>query len=159
MKAVVQRVRSARVEVAGDVVGAIGRGLVVFVGAGKGDTLADVDYLVDKVIGLRVFEDESGKMARALADVNGGLLVVSQFTLYGDVTRGRRPSFDRAMAPAEAESLYDAFLLRARERHSIVESGRFRADMLVVVENDGPVTIIVESPPSRTGSSVGASRG
>jgi D-tyrosyl-tRNA(Tyr) deacylase len=159
MKAVVQRVTSASVVVASEVVGTIERGLVAFVGAGKGDTLASVEYMVDKILALRIFEDDSGKMSRALADVSGGLLVVSQFTLYGDVTRGRRPSFDQAMEPAEAERLYEAFLARARERHPVVASGRFRADMRVLVANDGPVTIIVESPASRTGSSVGGSRG
>src|SRR3954462_6227726 len=128
MRAVVQRVSAARVEVDGTVVGAIARGLVVFLGVGKGDSESDVDYLVDKVIGLRVFEDEQGKMNRALEEVGGGLLVVSQFTLYGDTRRGRRPSFEAAMPPAEAEALYEAFVQKARRAAKQVETGRFRAD-------------------------------
>ncbi len=139
-----QRVRSARVEVAGEVVGEIGVGLVAFVAAGVGDGDADVAWLADKVVGLRVFEDEAGKMARALADVSGALLVVSQFTLYGDVSRGLRPSFDGAMAPGPAEAAYERFVALARARAK-VETGRFRADMRVVVDNDGPVTIVLDS--------------
>lgn len=149
MRAVVQRVVRARVEVAGAIVGAIEQGLVAFVGAAKTDTAAEVDYMVDKILALRVFEDDARKMNRSLAEVGGGLLVVSQFTLYGDVARGRRPSFDRAMAPEQAEKLYEAFLARARARHPVVASGRFRADMRVIVENDGPVTIVIDSPPLR----------
>jgi D-tyrosyl-tRNA(Tyr) deacylase len=148
MRAVVQRVVTARVEVAGEVVGAIDRGLVAFIGIGKGDGEAEARYLVDKIVLLRVFEDEQGKMNRALADVAGGLLVVSQFTLYGDTSRGRRPGFDRAMAPAEAERLYDRVVALARARHSPVATGRFRADMRVLVDNDGPVTLLLETPGS-----------
>ena len=146
MRAVVQRVREARVEVDGQVVGRIGPGLLAFVGAGKGDTEADARWLVDKVLHLRVFEDEAGKMSRDLADIDGGLLVVSQFTLYGDVSRGRRPSFDAAMPPAEAERLYDRFVEMARAKWLKVETGRFRAEMRVLADNDGPVTILIESP-------------
>jgi len=146
MKAVVQRVTAARVEVAGEVVGRIEKGLVAFVGIGKGDGEADARWLVDKIIGLRAFEDEQGKMNRALADVGGGLLLVSQFTLYGDTSRGRRPGFDGAMPPAEAEPLYERIVAMARERHPTVETGRFRADMRVLVDNDGPVTLLLESP-------------
>ena len=146
MRAVVQRVTAARVEVAGEIVGRIERGLVAFVGIGKGDGEAEARYLVDKITSLRVFEDDEGKMNRALADVAGGLLLVSQFTLYGDTSRGRRPGFDRAMPPAEAERLYDRVVTLARERHSPVETGRFRADMRVLVDNDGPVTLLVETP-------------
>jgi len=146
MRAVVQRVREARVEVDGQVVGRIGPGLLAFVGAGKGDTEADARWLVDKVLHLRVFEDEAGKMSRDLADIDGGLLVVSQFTLYGDVSRGRRPSFDAAMPPAEAERLYDRFVEMARAKWPKVETGRFRAEMRVLADNDGPVTILIESP-------------
>ncbi len=146
MRAVVQRVHEARVEVSGQVVGAIGPGLLAFVGAGKGDTEADARWLVDKILHLRVFEDEAGKMSRDLAGIDGGLLIVSQFTLYGDVSRGRRPSFDAAMPPAEAERLYDRFVAMARERWPKVETGRFRAEMRVVADNDGPVTILIESP-------------
>lgn len=148
MRAVVQRVNSARVEVAGVVVGQIENGLIAFVGIGKGDGDAEARYLVDKIIDLRVFEDEQGKMNRALADVTGGLLVVSQFTLYGDVSRGRRPSFDRAMPPPEAEKLYQRFVALARARHPTVETGRFGAAMKVVVDNDGPVTLLLETAPS-----------
>jgi D-aminoacyl-tRNA deacylase len=148
MRAVVQRVTAARVEVAGQIVGSIERGLVAFVGIGKGDGEAEARYLVDKVIELRVFEDEQGKMNRALGEVAGGLLVVSQFTLYGDTSRGRRPGFDRAMPPAEAERLYDHFVTLARARHSPVATGRFGADMRVLVDNDGPVTLLLETPAS-----------
>lgn len=147
MRAVVQRVHEARVEVGGEVVGAIGRGLVAFVAAGKGDTEADVAWAVDKVVGLRVFEDAAGKMSLAPSDVGAALLVVSQFTLYGDVSRGRRPSFDRAMPPEQAERLYERFVALARTKLPRVETGRFRAEMRVVVDNDGPVTILIESPP------------
>jgi D-aminoacyl-tRNA deacylase len=146
MRAVVQRVSAARVEVAGEVVGRIDQGLVAFIGIAKGDGEADARYVVDKIVSLRIFEDEQGKMDRALGDVGGGLLVVSQFTLYGDISRGRRPGFDRAMPPAEAERLYEHVVLLARARHSLVATGRFRADMKVIVDNDGPVTLILESP-------------
>jgi D-tyrosyl-tRNA(Tyr) deacylase len=146
MRAVVQRVTAARVEVGGEIVGQIEKGLVAFVGIGKGDGEAEARYLVDKIVELRVFEDDQGKMNRALADVAGGLLVVSQFTLYGDTSRGRRPGFDRAMPPAEAERLYERVVELARARHSPVATGRFRADMRVLVDNDGPVTLLVESP-------------
>ena len=155
MRAVVQRVTAARVEVAGEIVGQIERGLVAFVGIGKGDGEAEARYLVDKIVDLRVFEDEQGKMNRALADVAGGLLVVSQFTLYGDTSRGRRPGFDRAMPPAEAERLYDHVVSLARARHAPVATGRFRADMRVLVDNDGPVTLLIESPASATSSTAG----
>jgi D-tyrosyl-tRNA(Tyr) deacylase len=126
-------------------VGHIGHGLVAFVGIGKGDGEPEAAYLVDRIIGLRIFEDDAGKMNRALADVAGGLLVVSQFTLYGDTKRGRRPGFDRAMPPVEAERLYERFVALARERHPNVETGRFRADMRVVVDNDGPVTFLLDT--------------
>ena len=145
MRAVVQRVTAARVEVAGEIVGEVGKGLVVFVGIGKGDGDVEASYLVDKIVGLRVFEDDQGKMNRALGEVDGGLLIVSQFTLYGDVRRGRRPGFDDAMPPAEAETLYDRFVALARGKHARVATGRFRADMRVLVDNDGPVTIWMDS--------------
>ncbi|MEZ4301403.1 MAG: D-aminoacyl-tRNA deacylase [Polyangiaceae bacterium] len=145
MRAVVQRVLSARVEVGGEVTGAIERGLIAFVGAAEGDTQADLDYVLGKVTGLRVFPDDAGKMSRALADIGGGLLVVSQFTVFGDVRRGLRPSFDGAMEPVAAERMYDDFVRLARARGLRVETGRFRADMRVFVENDGPVTILVDS--------------
>ncbi|MFO0612519.1 MAG: D-aminoacyl-tRNA deacylase [Polyangiaceae bacterium] len=144
MRAVVQRVLSASVTVDGEVVGRIGRGLVAFVGAEAPDTDADMSYVIGKIVGLRVFPDESGRMARALADVGGALLFVTQFTLFGDVKKGNRPSFTRAMPPGDAEP----FLARAVElaRASVpVETGRFGADMKVLVENDGPVTILLDS--------------
>jgi D-tyrosyl-tRNA(Tyr) deacylase len=148
MRAVVQRARRARVEVGGEVTGAIEAGLVAFVGAAEGDGDADLAYVVNKVTSLRVFPDAEGKMRLALADVGGALLVVSQFTLLGDVRRGNRPSFDGAMEPVEAERLYDRFVAEARARlggAARVETGRFRADMTVFVENDGPVTVLVDS--------------
>jgi len=145
MRAVVQRVTAARVEVKGEVVGRIDAGLVAFVGIGKADGEAEARYLVDKIICLRVFEDDEGKMNRALADIGGALLIVSQFTLYADTRRGRRPGFDQAMPPAQAEPLYQRFVELARERHPTVETGRFQADMRVVVDNDGPVTLLLDT--------------
>jgi D-tyrosyl-tRNA(Tyr) deacylase len=145
VRVVVQRVSAARVEVGGEVVGAIDHGLCAFVGAGLGDEEKDVVWCVEKVVGLRVFDDDAGKMSRALSDVGGGLLVVSQFTLFGDVSRGRRPSFDRAMPPGPAALLYERFIALARGRGIPVETGRFRAEMRVVLENDGPVTLVVDS--------------
>jgi D-tyrosyl-tRNA(Tyr) deacylase len=146
MRAVVQRIRRVEVAVAGRIIGQVGLGLVAFVGVGEGDRAGDVTYLANKISGLRVFPDESGKMSRALADVGGGLLVVSQFTLYGDVRRGLRPSFDRAMLPDAAEGLYDSLVALLRSRVPQVSTGRFGADMQVTVENDGPVTLIIDSP-------------
>jgi D-aminoacyl-tRNA deacylase len=145
VRAVVQRARQARVEVGGEITGAIERGLVAFVGAAEGDGDADLAYVVNKVVSLRVFPDAEGKMRLALADVGGSLLVVSQFTLFGDVRRGNRPSFDGALEPAAAEAMYERFVAEARARGVRVETGRFRADMTVFVENDGPVTILVDS--------------
>ena len=145
MRAVVQRARRARVEVAGEVTGAIERGLVAFVGAAEGDEEADLAYVVNKVVGLRVFPDDEGKMRHALGDMGGGLLVVSQFTVFGDVRRGNRPSFSGAMEPVAAERMYDRFVAEARARGVTVATGRFRADMTVHVENDGPVTILIDS--------------
>ena len=145
MRAVVQRVSRARVEVDGAVIGEIEQGTLALVAIGKGDSDAEIDYLVDKILGLRIFADEQGKMSRALAEINGGLLVVSQFTLYGDVSRGRRPGFEQAMPPEAAEGLYDRLVALARSRHPRVATGRFRADMRVIVENDGPVTLILDT--------------
>jgi D-tyrosyl-tRNA(Tyr) deacylase len=145
MRAVVQRARRARVLVGGEVGGSIDRGLVVFVGAEAGDTDADVAYVVNKAAGLRVFPDEAGRMARSLSDIGGGMLAISQFTVFGDVRRGLRPSFDGAMEPGEAARMYDRFVAEARARGVPVETGRFRADMTVHVENDGPVTILIDS--------------
>jgi D-aminoacyl-tRNA deacylase len=153
MRAVVQRVTAARVEVEGEVVGRIGRGLCVFVGAGADDGAEDGPYVADKIIGLRVFPDEAGKMNRAVGEVPGaGILAVSQFTLYGDVRRGRRPSFTAAMAPEQARGAFAAWVGILREKLAgsgvAVEEGRFGADMRVLVDNDGPVTILVDSTRS-----------
>ena len=145
MRAVCQRVREARVEVEGEVVGSIEGGLLVFLGAGEGDTEDDLAWTLRKVVELRVFEDERGKLARSVVDVGGGLLVVSQFTLFGDVRRGNRPSFTGAMAPEPARAMVDAFVSRARERVARVETGRFGADMRVVADNAGPITILLDS--------------
>jgi D-tyrosyl-tRNA(Tyr) deacylase len=150
MRAVVQRVAWAKVEVDGSVVGQIERGLLVYLGAGKGDGVTERAYVLSKVLGLRIFENEGGKMDHSVVDVGGALLVVSQFTLYGDVRRGRRPSFDGAMLPEEAELVYEAFVSDARAQGLRVETGKFRADMKVSSLNDGPVTIWIDSAKSAT---------
>jgi D-tyrosyl-tRNA(Tyr) deacylase len=144
MRALVQRVAWAKVEVDGEIVGAIDKGLLVFLGAGKGDGDAERAWVLAKVLGLRIFQDDAGKMNLGVQDVGGALLVVSQFTLYGDVRRGRRPSFDDAMPPEEAERAYDAFVREARAQIR-VETGRFRADMKVSSLNDGPVTLWIDT--------------
>lgn len=148
MRAVVQRVGWAKVEVDGELIGAIDRGLLVYLGAGKGDGDEDRAYVLSKVLGLRIFENDAGKMDLGVEDVGGALLVVSQFTLYGDVRRGRRPSFDAAMPPEEAERAYEAFVRDARARGIRVETGRFRATMKVSSLNEGPVTIWIDSARS-----------
>lgn len=145
MRAVVQRVARARVEVEGEVVGAIERGLLVYLGFGRGDTAEDRAWMLGKIAGCRIFEDDAGKMSRSVEDVGGSLLLVSQFTLYGDLRKGRRPGFDDAMPPEEAEAAYDAALREARALGLRVESGRFRADMKVCSMNDGPVTLLLDS--------------
>jgi len=145
MRAVVQRVLSARVEVDGDETGAIGRGLLVYLGVGRGDDDTDRVWMLDKILNLRIFENEAGKFDKSVIDVTGELLVVSQFTLYADVRRGRRPSFDDAMPPDDAERAYEAFVAGARARGVRVATGRFRAHMLVSSVNDGPVTIPLQS--------------
>ena len=144
MRAVVQRVGAARVEIDGAVVGSIERGLLVYLGVGKGDGDTERAWMLDKILGLRIFQNEAGKMDKSVLDVGGALLVVSQFTLYGDVRRGRRPSFDGAMPPADAEAAYERFVREARERVG-VETGRFGADMRVFSENEGPVTIWLDT--------------
>ena len=145
MKACVQRVSQASVTVAEEIVGRIGRGLVVLLGVGQHDTQADADYLAHKLVELRIFEDDHGKMNRALSEIGGEMLVVSQFTLWADCRKGRRPSFVEAAAPELAERLYEYFV-RAIERQGIrVATGRFRAHMDVALVNDGPVTLLVES--------------
>ena len=141
MLALLQRVREARVEVGGRVIGAIGPGLLVLVCAEPADTEAQATRLVDKILKLRIFGDEAGKMNRSVVDVGGGLLVVSQFTLAADTTGGNRPSFTGAAPPEQGRRLYEAVLRLARERHPQVEQGEFGADMQVHLVNDGPVTI------------------
>jgi D-tyrosyl-tRNA(Tyr) deacylase len=145
MRALVQRVAWAKVEVDGEIVGEIDRGLLVYLAAGKGDGDTERAYVLSKVLALRIFENEAGKMDQSIVDIGGALLVVSQFTLYGDVRRGRRPSFDAAMPPAEAERAYEAFVHEARAQNIMVATGRFRADMKVSSLNDGPVTIWIDS--------------
>ena len=145
MRAVVQRVKRARVTVDGEVTGKIGPGSLVLLGVAANDGEADADYLVEKILNLRIFEDDEDKMNLSLIDSGGGMLVVSQFTLYGDTRRGRRPSFISAAPPDKANSLYEYFVLKARESISIVETGRFQAMMDVELVNDGPVTIILDS--------------
>jgi D-tyrosyl-tRNA(Tyr) deacylase len=145
MRAVVQRVKRAEVRVGGDVVGRVGPGLLVLLGAGQGDGPADVAWLVEKIVNLRVFEDDAGKMNRSLLDVGGGLLVVSQFTLYGDCRHGRRPSFTGALEPVAAAALCDELVRQARALGVAVETGRFGAMMDVELVNDGPVTLLLDS--------------
>ena len=145
MRAVVQRVSRAKVSVNSEVTGEIGRGLLVLLGVGAADAESDADYLADKIAGLRVFEDESGKMNRAVTDVGGSVFVVSQFTLYGDVRRGKRPSFDGAAPPAQARQFYEYFVGRIRAGGLTCKTGRFQAMMQVELVNDGPVTILLDS--------------
>ncbi|MBN1422063.1 MAG: D-tyrosyl-tRNA(Tyr) deacylase [Planctomycetes bacterium] len=145
MRAVVQRVSRAEVRVGGRIVGRIGRGLLVLVGVRAGDTEDDARYLAEKVADLRVFPDDAGRMNRSVVDVGGSLLAVSQFTLYGDCRKGRRPSYDRAEAPDAARILCDSFVAAARERIGRVEEGEFRAMMEVELVNDGPVTLLLDS--------------
>jgi D-aminoacyl-tRNA deacylase len=154
MRAVIQRVTEARVKVEGSVSGAIGAGMLVLLGVTKTDTAADAEFLVDKLFHLRIFADEAGKMNRSLLDTQGGMLVVSQFTLYGDCRKGRRPSFDDA-APAElARTLYEAFVELARRSSLRIETGVFQAHMDVSLVNDGPVTLILETAPRLAANAV-----
>jgi len=141
----VQRVSEARVSVAGEVRGRLGRGLLVLLAAGDGDVVEDLDYMVRKVTGLRVFEDDEGKMNRSVADIGGGLLVISQFTLYGDCRKGRRPSFVHAMEPAVADRMVNDFVARCRDLGIPTETGVFGARMEVTLTNDGPVTLLIDS--------------
>jgi D-aminoacyl-tRNA deacylase len=145
MRAVVQRVSRARVTVKGEITGEIGLGLLVLLGVGAGDTRAGADYLVEKTIGLRIFEDAGGKMNLSVAEVGGALLVVSQFTLYGDARRGKRPSFDGAAPPEQARELYEYFVEKVRASGVRLETGRFQETMQVELVNDGPVTILLDS--------------
>jgi D-aminoacyl-tRNA deacylase len=145
MRAVVQRVSRAKVTIDGEITGEINRGLLVLLGVGAEDTRANADYLADKVIGLRIFEDAGGKMNLSVADVEGAVLAVSQFTLYGDVRRGKRPSFDAAAPPQPARELYEYFVEKVRSAGLRCETGRFQEMMQVELVNEGPVTILLDS--------------
>jgi D-aminoacyl-tRNA deacylase len=145
MRAVVQRVSRAKVTVADEVAGEIGTGLLVLLGVGEKDAQADADYCAQKICGLRIFEDADGKMNRSVGDVGGSILAVSQFTLYGDVRRGKRPSFDSAAKPDQARKLYEYFVERVRAEGLCCETGRFQEMMQVELVNDGPVTILIDS--------------
>lgn len=145
MRAVIQRVSSAKVTANGEVTGEIGLGLLVLLGVGQDDTRVDADYLADKIIGLRIFEDSGGKMNLSVVDVGGDVLVVSQFTLYGDVRRGKRPSFDAAAPPQQARELYEYFVDKIRAAGLRCETGRFQEMMQVELVNEGPVTIMLDS--------------
>ncbi len=145
MKAVIQRVKEAKVSVEEKMVGKIGRGMVILLGIGKDDRKEDAKYLADKVSSLRIFEDEKNRMNLSLLDIKGEVLVVSQFTLYGDTKRGRRPSFTQAAEPKKAEELYEKFISFLKEYDLKVASGAFGAKMLVEIQNDGPVTLILDS--------------
>ena len=145
MRAVVQRVTEAQVSVEGELTGKIGAGLCVLLGVGKDDTEKDATTLADKVATLRIFEDDAGKMNRSLLDVGGALLAVSQFTLYGDTSKGRRPSFVAAMEPGRAEQLFEGFCSACRKLGVAVATGRFRTHMSVSLVNDGPVTLWLDT--------------
>ena len=144
MKAVIQRVSSASVTVDGQVVGQIGQGIMVLLGVEKGDAEASADWLAEKIAGLRIFEDEAGKMNRALTDIGGAVLAVSQFTLAGNCDKGRRPSFDTAAPADEGRRLYDYFVEALKRQNVPVQTGIFQADMQVALVNNGPVTFVLE---------------
>jgi D-tyrosyl-tRNA(Tyr) deacylase len=145
MRAVVQRVLRAKVSVDGKTVGEIGRGMLVLLAVGMHDSESDADYLADKIVGLRIFDDEKGRMNVSAAQASAGVLVVSQFTLYGDVRRGKRPSFDAAATPEKARALYEYFVEGIRRAGLACETGQFQASMQVELVNDGPVTILLDS--------------
>ncbi len=144
MKAVLQRVAEASVEVSGEMIANTGHGLLLLVGADQGDSESNADFLADRCLGLRIFEDDEGKMNRSVIDVGGDLLAVSQFTLSADLSKGRRPSFTSAMKPPEAERLFDYFVDKLKESRLNVKTGRFGARMKVRLANDGPVTFVLE---------------
>lgn len=148
MIALLQRVAEARVRIAGETVGEIGAGMLVLLCAERGDTESEADRLLAKLLKLRIFADEAGKMNRSVQDVAGGLLVVSQFTLAADTSSGTRPGFSNAAAPADGQRLYDYFVERAQATHALVQTGRFGADMQVQLINDGPVTIPLRMVPT-----------
>jgi D-aminoacyl-tRNA deacylase len=150
MRLLIQRVSEATVTVDGRATGSVHTGLLVFLGVARSDTSADADYLVDKLLGLRIFPDEAGKMNRNVTEAGGGLLIVSQFTLYGDCRKGRRPSFDLAAPPDMAQGLYEYFVQAARRGPVPVETGVFQATMEVSLVNQGPVTILIDSPSAKT---------
>jgi D-aminoacyl-tRNA deacylase len=145
MRAVVQRVSHAQVSVNGEITGQIGPGLLVLLAVGRADTVTDAIYLAEKIVALRVFEDDQGKMNRSVAEVGGSVLAVSQFTLYGDVRRGKRPSFDGAAPPEKARQLYEFFVQQVRSASLRCETGRFQEMMKVELANEGPVTILLDS--------------
>lgn len=145
MRAVLQRVEKAKVSIGGRKISAVGKGLLVFLGVECGDGRADVEYLLEKILNLRIFNDQEGKMNLSLPAVDGEMLVVSQFTLLGDCRKGRRPSFTTAEEPKQAKLLYDYFILRAQENSRNVRAGEFQAMMKVELVNDGPVTLILDS--------------
>ena len=149
MISLLQRVREARVDVAGQTIGAIGAGLLVLVCAERGDTEAEADKLLTKLLKLRIFNDDAGKMNRSVQDTHGGLLLVSQFTLAADTSGGNRPSFKQAAAPDEGRRLYDYFVAQARAAHPDVATGEFAADMQVHLVNDGPVTVPLRMAPAQ----------
>lgn len=145
MRAVLQRVKNAKVEVNGEIVGAIGAGVLVLLGVSKTDSEADAEFLAEKIVNLRIFPDDAGKMNRSITDAGGGILVVSQFTIYGDCSKGRRPGFDAAAPPDRARELYEYFVQRVTTFNLNVQTGVFQAHMDVSLVNDGPVTFIVDS--------------
>jgi D-aminoacyl-tRNA deacylase len=145
MKALLQRVTHGSVSVSGETIGSIGNGLVVFIGVEHGDTIKDIQYLSQKIIGLRIFEDNDGKFNLSVSDIQGQILIISQFTLLADSRKGRRPSFTEAAPPGEAEPLFNEFVNVVKSSGLRVETGRFQAHMLVEIDNDGPVTIWLDS--------------
>ncbi len=145
MKVLIQRSKNSNVKISNEIVGEITKGIVVFLGVGKNDTTKDIDYLVNKIINLRIFEDNEGKMNNSLNDIGGEVLLVSQFTLYADTKKGRRPSFIHASAPEKAKEFYELFKKKMIQQGVVVQTGVFQADMEVNIVNDGPVTIIIDT--------------